>query len=129
MQLAGDLEAEDLDVEPTGAIDVADALPDVVEAGPGHERHRNGASPTLPPMKELVYHRLFLSGLDAFGRTKDAIVDGAYRSTFDEHGDRVLRLAHALKHELGIEPGDRVAVMATNSHQYLELYHACFLGA
>jgi len=80
-------------------------------------------------MKELVFHRLFLPGLDAFGRTEDAIVDGAYRSTLDQHGDRTLRLAHALKHQLGVEPGDRVAVMSTNNHEYLELYHACFLGA
>ena len=28
-----------------------------------------------------------------------------------------------------MNPGDRVAVMSTNNHQYLELYHACFLGA
>jgi acyl-CoA synthetase (AMP-forming)/AMP-acid ligase II len=80
-------------------------------------------------MKELVYHRLFLPGLDAFGSTPDAIVDGAYRSDFATHGDRVLRLASALRSELGVNPGDRVAVMSTNNHQYLELYHACFLGA
>jgi acyl-CoA synthetase (AMP-forming)/AMP-acid ligase II len=80
-------------------------------------------------MKELVYHRVFLPGLDAFGRAEDAIIDGAYRSTLAEHGDRVFRLAHALQHQLGVEPGDRVAVMSTNNHQYLELYHACFLGA
>ncbi len=80
-------------------------------------------------MKELVYHRLFLPGLDAFGANEDAIIDGGYRSTLAEHGDRVFRLAHALKHQLGVEPGDRVAVMSTNNHHYLELYHACFLGA
>ena len=43
--------------------------------------------------------------------------------------DRVLRLADAMRRELGLEPGDRFAVMACNSHQYLELYHAAFLGA
>jgi long-chain acyl-CoA synthetase len=80
-------------------------------------------------MKELVYHRLFLPGLDAFGDTADTIIDGEYRSTLGEHGDRVFRLAHGLRHQLGVQPGDRVAVMSTNSHQYLELYHACFLGA
>ena len=80
-------------------------------------------------MKELVYHRLFLPGLDAFGDTPNTIIDGEYRSTLGEHGDRVFRLAHALRHQLGVQPGDRVAVMSTNSHQYLELYHACFLGA
>lgn len=80
-------------------------------------------------MKELVYHRLFLPGVDAFGDRPDAIIDGAYRSTLGEHADRVFRLAHALRHQLGVKPGDRVAVMSTNSRQYLELYHACFLGA
>ncbi len=80
-------------------------------------------------MKELVYHRLFLPGLDSFADRPDAIIDGSYRSTLGEHGDRVFRLAHALRNQLGVEPGDRVAVMSTNNHQYLELYHACFLGA
>ncbi len=80
-------------------------------------------------MKELVYHRLFLPGLDAFADKPDTIIDGEYRSTLGQHADRVFRLGHALKHQLGVQPGDRVAVMSTNSHQYLELYHACFLGA
>jgi acyl-CoA synthetase (AMP-forming)/AMP-acid ligase II len=80
-------------------------------------------------MKELVYHRLFLPGLDAFGSRPDAIIDGDHRSSLGEHADRVFRLAHALRHQLGVRPGDRVAVMSTNNHQYLELYHACFLGA
>jgi acyl-CoA synthetase (AMP-forming)/AMP-acid ligase II len=80
-------------------------------------------------MKELVYHRLFLPGLDAFADKPDTIIDGEYRSTLGQHADRVFRLAHSLQHELGVNPGDRVAVMSTNSHQYLELYHACFLGA
>ena len=80
-------------------------------------------------MKELVYHRLFLPGLDAFADKPDTIIDGDYRSTLGQHADRVFRLGHALQHQLGVQPGDRVAVMSTNSHQYLELYHACFLGA
>ena len=79
-------------------------------------------------MKELVYHRMLLPALDAFG-DKETIVDGDYRSTLGEHGDRVLRLSHALKNELGVDHGDRFAIMATNSHQYLELYHAAYLGA
>ena len=31
--------------------------------------------------------------------------------------------------ELGLGPADRFAVMALNSHEFLELYHAGFLGA
>ena len=79
-------------------------------------------------MKELVYHRMFLPGMTA-NATSTAMIDGPTRRTFAEHGDRVLRLASALRTELGIERSDRFAVMATNSSQYLELYHAAFLGA
>jgi acyl-CoA synthetase (AMP-forming)/AMP-acid ligase II len=38
-------------------------------------------------------------------------------------------LANALRSELGVRRGDRFAVMSANSHQFLELYHAAFLGA
>ena len=79
-------------------------------------------------MKELVYHRLLLPALERHA-DKIGFIDGAYTGTFADHGDRVFRLCHALRHELGIQAGDRFAVMATNSHQYLELYHAAFLGA
>ena len=78
-------------------------------------------------MKELIYHRALLPALDRFA-DKTAFFDGAYTSTYAQHGDRTFRLCHALRHELGIESGDRFAVMATNSHQFLELYHAAFLG-
>ncbi len=79
-------------------------------------------------MKELVYHRLLLPAVDTYA-DKVGFIDGANRRTYAEHGDRVLRLAHALKHQLGVEPTDRFAVMATNSQEFLELYHAAFLGA
>ncbi|HEY5662847.1 MAG TPA: long-chain-fatty-acid--CoA ligase [Ilumatobacter sp.] len=79
-------------------------------------------------MKELVYHRLLLPAVDRYA-DKTAFFDGAYTGTFAQHGDRTFRLCHALRHQLGVGPGDRFAVMATNSHQFLELYHAAFLGA
>ena len=79
-------------------------------------------------MKELIYHRLLLPAVDTYA-DKVGFLDGDRRRTYGEHGDRVLRLAHALRHQLGVEPGQRFAVMATNSHEYLELYHAAFLGA
>ena len=79
-------------------------------------------------MKELVYHRQLLPAVERWA-DKVAFHDGDYHGTFAQHGDRVLRLADAMKRELGIEKGDRVAVMAANSHQYLELYHAGYLGA
>jgi long-chain acyl-CoA synthetase len=54
--------------------------------------------------------------------------DGDYTATFSQHLDRVSRLANVIA-DLGIGPGDRFAVMALNSHQFLECYHASFLGA
>ena len=79
-------------------------------------------------MKELVYPRMLLPALERFA-TKEAFHGPGYAATYAEHGERVLRLAHAMRHELGLGPGDRYAVMAANGHEFLELYHAGFLGA
>lgn len=79
------------------------------------------------PMKELVYHRLLLPAVERHG-DKEVFLDGDYRGTLAQHLERTTRLASALRTELGVGPRDRFAVMATNSHQYLELYHAAFLG-
>ncbi len=78
-------------------------------------------------MKELIYHRHLLPAVARYA-DKVGFVDGAYRGTYAAHLDRVARLCAALKN-LGVGPGDRFAVMALNSHQFLELYHAAFLGA
>ena len=88
------------------------------------ERAGSGVS----AMKELVYPRVLLPALENHA-DKVAFFDGDYENTMAGHGERVLRLADAMRHELGLEPGDRFAVMALNSHQFLELYHAAFLGA
>jgi acyl-CoA synthetase (AMP-forming)/AMP-acid ligase II len=79
-------------------------------------------------VKELVLHRSFLPALERYAG-KVVVHDGDYRATFAEHGERVFRLAHAMRHQLGLAPTDRFAVMAANGHQFLELYHAGFLGA
>jgi long-chain acyl-CoA synthetase len=79
-------------------------------------------------VKELVFHRSFVPAMERWD-TKVGFHDGDYHGTYATHGERVLRLADALRRELGVRPGDRVAVMSANSHQYLELYHAAFLGA
>jgi len=79
-------------------------------------------------VKELVYHRQLLPALER-NAARVGFHDGDYHGTWEQHGDRALRLANALNSELGIEKGDRVAVLALNCHQYLELYHACYLGA
>jgi long-chain acyl-CoA synthetase len=78
-------------------------------------------------MKELVYHRLLLPAVER-NADRPGFFDGEYRATFGEHLDRVARLAGGLR-SLGVEPDDRFAVMALNGHQFLECYHAAFLGA
>jgi long-chain acyl-CoA synthetase len=78
-------------------------------------------------MKELVYHRLLLPAVE---RNADRLgfFDGDYQATFGEHLDRVARLSTGLR-GLGVGRGDRFAVMALNGHEFLECYHAAFLGA
>lgn len=79
-------------------------------------------------MDELVYPRLFRPALDAFAERTLVTDLGVHRvSTFAEHGERVARLTQALR-GLGVGPGDRFAVMTMNSHAFLELYHAAFVG-
>jgi acyl-CoA synthetase (AMP-forming)/AMP-acid ligase II len=79
-------------------------------------------------MKELVFHRLFFPAMDRWAETV-GVKDGDYQSTFATHADRVLRLTDAMRTHLGLQRDDRFAVMACNGHEYLELYHAGFLGA
>src|ERR1700730_12035626 len=50
-----------------------------------------------------------------------ATVDGDRRRSWREIGERVARLAGGLR-ELGVNRGDRVAVLMLNSDRYLELY-------
>jgi len=79
-------------------------------------------------MKELVAARTFFPAIERYA-SKVGFHDGEYHGTFEQYGDRVLRLCDAMKRELGIGREDRFAIMATNSHQYQELYAAAFLGA
>ena len=58
---------------------------------------------------------------------KTAIVYRGNHQTFSEHYQRALKLANALA-ELGCQPGERVAILAKNCIQYLELYSACELA-
>jgi long-chain acyl-CoA synthetase len=78
-------------------------------------------------MKELVYHRHLLPTGERYA-DKVAFFDGPFRATYAEHIQRVHRVGDALQRELGVTRGDRFAVMALNSHEFLELYHAAFLG-
>ncbi|MFI5308052.1 MAG: AMP-binding protein [Polyangiales bacterium] len=78
-------------------------------------------------MKELVYSRQFLQRVE-WHADEVGFIDGAYRGTYAQHLDRVQRLCAVLK-TLGVGKTDRFAVMALNSHCFLELYDAAFLGA
>src|SRR5215470_782788 len=60
-------------------------------------------------------HRLFAN--------KVAMVNGDVRLTYAETWSRCRRLAGALT-QFGVQPGERVAILAFNSHQYLEVYLA-----
>src|SRR5215475_2252794 len=52
-----------------------------------------------------------------------SMVSGDARLTYAETWSRCRRLAGVLT-QLGVRPGERVAILALNSHQYLEVYMA-----
>ena len=79
-------------------------------------------------MKDLIYPHAFVPALEQYG-DREGVLDGAYRSDWNTHADRVGRLCHALAGRLGVKPSDRFAVLALNGHEYLELWHAAFMGA
>jgi acyl-CoA synthetase (AMP-forming)/AMP-acid ligase II len=73
----------------------------------------------------------FLTISSAVVPEREALVsgDGKTRITYEQMASRVNRLTNALQ-GLGIGQGDRVAVMATNSPEFVEIYYACAkLGA
>ena len=73
----------------------------------------------------------FLTISSAVVPDRDALVsgDGKKRVTYAEMASRVNRLTNAIR-SMGVGIGDRVAVMATNSPEYVEVYYACAkLGA
>jgi acyl-CoA synthetase (AMP-forming)/AMP-acid ligase II len=65
----------------------------------------------------------FLSIPAAMFPDQEATVFEGKRLTYGEVLHRVRRLASALK-GLGVKPGERVAVLQTNSNQYIEAYYA-----
>ncbi len=59
----------------------------------------------------------------------EAIVSGDLRLTYRQLGERVYRWAHAMR-ELGVEKGDRVAIISQNSHRLLDAFFgAPLIGA
>jgi long-chain acyl-CoA synthetase len=56
-----------------------------------------------------------------------ALIDGAQTRTYAELGERAHRIGSALR-GLGVEPGERVAIVAPNSASYIEFSHGIFVG-
>ena len=56
--------------------------------------------------------------------THQAVVCGETRYTWDDFDQRTDAFARGLAN-LGVQRGDRVAVLMLNCHRYLELYYAC----
>ncbi|HEV2729280.1 MAG TPA: AMP-binding protein, partial [Terriglobales bacterium] len=69
----------------------------------------------LTPIRFLRYAEHQFAG-------KTAVVCGEQRFTYAQFGERVTRLAGALR-EAGVKPGDRVAFLSLNCHRLLEAYY------
>ena len=89
------------------------------------------ALPDLPVVNDVTRHLTFhRSFLPVWERNADAPgpTCGDRSHTWGEHRERVIRLVDALGSELGLGRTSRYAVLALNSIEYLELYHAAYLG-
>ncbi len=67
--------------------------------------------------------RILHRARDFYG-ARTAVIDGDTSLTYAQFSDRVDRLSSALL-GLGLEQGDRVAILDHNSFRYLEAYYAC----
>ena len=58
---------------------------------------------------------------------RDAIIDvpNGRRLSFAQLEERANRLAHGLREELGVAPGERVAILSTNAAEIAETFFAC----
>lgn len=79
---------------------------------------RSGTTVSVGSIFETAYRRF---------AARPAIVDGGRTLTYRDLGERAHRIASALR-GLGIEPGERVAIVAPNSASYIEMSHAIFVG-
>ncbi len=78
---------------------------------------------------EALTPTAFLRRSAAVYADKTAVIDGDLRWTYAELQDRCTRLAGALR-GVGIQPGERVAVLAPNTHVLLESHYGVpFAGA
>ncbi|MCW2571445.1 MAG: fatty-acid--CoA ligase [Frankiales bacterium] len=80
-------------------------------------------------MKELIWHRQLLPSVSR-NADKPFLTDASTgaTTTYSEHGSRVIRLANAMRTQLGLAAAERFAVLSLNSPRFEELYHAGFLG-
>ncbi|MFZ9628412.1 MAG: AMP-binding protein [Ilumatobacteraceae bacterium] len=79
-------------------------------------------------MKELIYHRMLLPAVERnHDRPCATNASTGFSTTFAQHLDRTSRLIGGLR-SLGVGRGDRFAVMTLNAPEYLEMYHAAYLG-
>ena len=69
----------------------------------------------LTPLRFLQYAERQYAG-------RTAVVSRGERFTYKQFGERVGQLAGALR-QAGIQPGERVAFLGTNSHRLLEAYY------
>jgi len=82
----------------------------------------------VSPVKELIYHRMLLPAVQRnASRVCTTNAGNGVSYTFEQHFDRVRRLIGGLQ-SLGVGRGDRFAIMTLNSPEYVEMYHAAFLG-
>ncbi|HYL99635.1 MAG TPA: AMP-binding protein, partial [Blastocatellia bacterium] len=54
---------------------------------------------------------------------KPASICRTERLTYSQLGDRISRFSNSLKH-LGVNAGDRVAILSLNCHRFFEIYYA-----
>ncbi len=80
---------------------------------------------------QMMDRPLLISSLISYGAANHGEVEVVSRTVegpihrygYAEAYGRIAKLAHALK-ALGVEPGDRVATLAWNTHRHFELYYA-----
>jgi long-chain acyl-CoA synthetase len=87
-----------------------------------HPGGRPTLAPTLVEKGDPVDNLLDLRRAVRLYPDRPAVVDGETRLTWREFDARTRKLAAGLR-ALGVQPGDRVAVLALNSFRYLELYY------
>jgi fatty-acyl-CoA synthase len=70
----------------------------------------------------------FLARARRLFRNREGVIDGDDRWTYGQLGERCDRLAHALRGDLGMQPGQVVAWLCGNTHELLEAYYGVLLA-